>query len=290
MMTNKKSGWPGKVKVAMAIAGAVICGAVIIQCNSKLDEQGIISKTKSTEGFTQGINVPVLPESAYRFKGDSTDALRFYIAKDKLTINGVNRELKEIASVIESGGVPSLSGHIELIVDKDQKMKFVRDVQMELRKVDRRKIHYVGQTNQGGKAESIILLPPTPENAARNGIATQPNISDIENDGKTDILKIDVGQNDGIVNQRKVYDFVTKHMKAKSTDYVVSTKFDDDDTYEEYLLNVFYVKEGFHQLYQERSQQMFGKDYFTIDQKEFKAVREGVPMAISIAEAPEGGE
>lgn len=32
MMTNKKSGWPGKVKVAVVIAGTVVCSAIIIQC------------------------------------------------------------------------------------------------------------------------------------------------------------------------------------------------------------------------------------------------------------------
>lgn len=44
------------------------------------------------------------------------------------------------------------------------------------------------------------------------------------------------------------------------------------------------MKEGFHQLYQERAHEMFGKDYFTIEKEEYKAVREGVPMAISISE------
>jgi len=284
MMTNKKSGWLGKVKVAMAIAGAVICGAVIIQCNSKLDDQDIISKTKSADDFAHGINVPVLPESGYRFNGDSKDALHFSIAENKFTINGVNRELNEIASVIETGGVPTLSGHIELIVDKDQKMKFVKDVQMELRKADRRKLLYLAQTETGLKVESIILLPPTPENAARSGMPEQPDISAIEAEGKTDILKIELGNNAGVINQQKVYDFVTTHMKRKSTDYVVAAKFNDDDTYEQYLVNLAYVKEGFHQLYQERAHEMFGKDYFTIEKEEYKAVREGVPMAISISE------
>jgi hypothetical protein len=47
----------------------------------------------------------------------------------------------------------------------------------------------------------------------------------------------------------------------------------DDDTYAEYLLNLAYIKEGFNQLYQERAQEMFGKDYFSIDKEQFDAVR-----------------
>lgn len=290
MMKNKKSGWPGKVKVAMAIACAVICGAVIVQCNSRLDDQVIISKIKSVDDFRQGINLPVLPESGYRFNGDSTDALNFSIAGNKLTINGVNRELGEIASVIEKGGVPSLSGHIVLRVDKGQKMKFVRDVHMELRKADRRKLLYLAQTGKGSKVESVILLPPTPGYAARNGMPEQPDISAVEAEGKIDILEIHLGDNAGNANQQKVYDFVTTHMKRKSTDYVIAAKFEDDDTYQDYLLNLAYVKEGFHQLYQERAHEMFGKDYFTVDSEEYKVVREGVPMAISISEAPQSGK
>jgi len=284
MMKNKKSGWPGKIKVAMAVAGAVMCGAIIVQCNSKLDDQVLISKIKSADDFTHGINLPVLPESGYRFVGDSTDALNFSISGNKLSINGVTRELTEIASVIGNGGVPSLSGHIVMRIDKDQKMKFVRDIQMELRKADRRKILYLAQTDGGSKVESVILLPPTPENAARNGMPEQPDIKSVEKEGKIDILKIDLGENAGPLNQQKVYDFVTTHMKQKSTDYVVAAKFDDEDTYQDYLLNLAYVKEGFHQLYQERAHDMFDKDYFTIDKEEFKAVRQGVPMAISISE------
>ncbi|MBA4053712.1 MAG: hypothetical protein C0490_03280, partial [Marivirga sp.] len=276
--------WPGKIKVAMAVAGAVMCGAVIIQCNSKLEDQAIMAKIHAAHDFTLGVNLPVLPESGYRFNGDSTDALNVSIAGNKLTINGVNHELSEIVSVIEKGGVPSLSGHIVLRVDKDQKMKFVRDVHTELRKIDRRKLLYLAQTETGLKVESVILLPPTPDYAARNGMPEQPDISAVEAEGKTDILEIHLGDNAGMVNQQKVYDFVTTHLKRKSTNYVVAAKFDDDDTYQDYLMNLAYVKEGFHQLYQERAHEMFGKDYFTIDKEEYKAVRQGVPMAISISE------
>lgn len=285
MMKNKKSGWSGKVKVAMAIVVSLICVAIIIQCNSRIDEQvSIKSGITSTDEFAQGINLPVLPETGYHFEGNPTDALNFTIVGNKLTINGVPHAASEIASVIQQGGVPSVGGHVVMRVDRDQSMAFVREVQMELRKADRRKILYLAQTAAGTRVESVILLPPTPENATRNGMPVQPNISAIEEEGKLAILKIDLGDNDGAVNQQKVYDFVTSHMQKQSTDYVVGARFDDEDTYGVYLFNLAYVKEGFHQIYQERAHEMFGKDYFTIDKEEFKAVRQGVPMAISISE------
>jgi biopolymer transport protein ExbD len=285
MMKNKKSGWSGKVKVAMAIASAVICSAIIIQCNSKIDEQvSLKSGIAATHEFAQGINLPVLPETGYTFKGDSTDVLNLTIVRNKLSINGKSHTLSEIATTIEKSGVPSVTGHVVMRVDKDQPMGFVRDVQMELRKADRRKIRYLAQTNKGTKVESVILLPPTPENAAKNGLPLQPTISDVETNGKTDLLKIDLGENAGAVNQQKVYDFVKRHIQKQSADYVVGARFDDEDTYTVYLVNLAYVKEGFHQIYQERSREMFGKDYFNTDKEEYKAVRQGVPMALSISE------
>lgn len=283
MMTNKKSGWPGKVKVAVVITGTVVCSAIIVQCNSRIDEQVIASKIVSADTFSGGINLPVLPESGYTFHGDSADALNVTIAGNKLTINGEPYETADIAGVI-SKGIPTVAGHIVLRIDKDQKMKFVREVQTELRKADRRKILYIAQTENGKKVESVIILPPTPEHAARNGMSAQPDIATVESEGKMEILKIDMGGNAGPAVQRKVYDFVNAHLQEKSTDYVVAAKFGDEDSYQDYLLNLAYVKEGFHQLYQERSHSMFGEDYFSLEKEKFNAVRQGVPMAISISE------
>ncbi|MDH5603981.1 MAG: hypothetical protein OEY51_08575, partial [Cyclobacteriaceae bacterium] len=70
-------------------------------------------------------------------------------------------------------------------------------------------------------------------------------------------------------------------------------KFDDGDTYGEYLTNLHQVFAGFNQVYKERAQAMYGKDWFDLvkerlsnpDSEEmFRAVRQGVPRNISIAE------
>jgi len=283
-MKNKKSGWSGKVKVAAAIACTIIGSAIIIQCNSKIDELTLQqSEGRASNEFTQGINLPVLPATGYTFKGDSTNVMNFTIVGDELTIDGVRHELSEIASEVEKGST-TIAGHVVMRIDKDQTMGFVREVQMELRKADRRKILYLAQTEEGAKVESTILLPPTPENAAKNGVLTQPEISDLEAEGKYAILKIDLGDNVGKATQQKVYDFVKGQMQKNSTDYVVGARFDDDDTYVDYLLNLSYVKDGFNQIYQERARELFGKDYFKLESEQFNEARRGVPMAISISE------
>jgi beta-lactamase regulating signal transducer with metallopeptidase domain len=285
MMKNKRSGWSGKVRVALAITTSIICSALIIQCNSRLDEDASSDSVKpSNNEFIASINLPMLPKMGGTFDGDTADVLNFTISEYKLTINGEAYQLDEIISMIKSGGVPSVKGHVVMRIDKDQKMDFVRNVEMELRKADRRKVLYVGQTADGAKVETPIVLPPTPGYIAKNGVPEQPTISQVEAEGKTDILKIDAGDNAGIANQKMVYDFVKKHMQKQSTEYVVSLRYDADDKYNVYLPNLIYVKEGFNQIYQERSQDLFGKNYYAITREEYNAVRKNVPMAISIAE------
>jgi biopolymer transport protein ExbD len=286
MMKNRRSGWSGKLRVALAIAATVIVSAAIVQCNSRLEDVAINSETITGGGDMTAIDLPVLAKTGYRFEGDPADALTLKIANDNLTIDGESYQVDEIASVIKSKGAPSINGHIVMHIDKDQKMQFVRAVEMELRKADRRKILYVGREAEGSEVGTPIVLPPTPENAKRTGSFIQPTISEVETDGKTAILKIHVRENAGIANQRKVYDFVMDQVKKHSSEYVVSYKYDDSDSYGNYLPNLIFIKEGFHQIYQERSHAMFGKDYYDITKEEYKAVRKDVPMAISIAEAP----
>ncbi|WOK07120.1 M56 family metallopeptidase [Imperialibacter roseus] len=288
MMTNQKSGWSGKVKVAMAIAGTVLFSAIIVQCNSKMDESvaesGPAAET-STE-FEAGVNLPVLPDNGYTFDGNRSDALNVSITGNKLSIEGKVYNLSDIASLVKDA---KLSDHAVIIlrVDKDQSMSLVRDVQTELRKADRRKILYIGQTVSGKSFEMPFLLPPMPGRPAADG-KQLPEIDDqyaAEHD--MDILKIRLGDNAGAANQQLVYDFVMGQRQKDKSNYVVSAGFDDGDTYSDYLVNLAYIQEGFNQIYQERSQQMFGKDFYDIaanNKEQYQAVRQGIPRAISVAE------
>jgi hypothetical protein len=280
MMKNKKSGWSGRLKVAASFVTAFAAGLVIIQCNSKFEEPispGSETESSALRDFKDGVNLPVLPATGYSFQGHGTDMLNVTISDNKLKINGKHYELSEIVPLIEREGTPSIAGFTVLRIDKDQNMEFVRKVQTELRRADRRKILLVGQTSGGDKVETPLVLPRMPES-----LPTKED--ELIASGKLALLKIDLGEKTGEENQRLVYDFVTSHMKKHSTDYVVSAKFDNDDTYNDFLVNLVYIKEGFNQIYQERAKSMFSKDYYKVTESEHKTIREGVPMAISIAE------
>jgi hypothetical protein len=284
MMKNKRSGRSGKIRAAMAIAATLIVSVAIIQCNTKLDDVSNQSGNADSDGFN-GVNLPVLPKTDNHFDGDHADALTFVIAGDKLTIDGKFYQSDDITSVIKNTGLPSLNGHIVLVVDKNQKMGLVREVEMELRKADRRKILYVGVGTDGSKIETPIMLPPTIEEARRLGVFVESDLATAEAKGITAILKFKAGDNPGNDNQQKVYSFVKEQLDKSSTDYVVSLKYDDGDNYGAFLTNLHFIREGYIQIYQERSQALFGKDYYDISKEEYKAVRMNAPMAISIAEA-----
>ena len=281
MMKNRRSGWSGKVKVALAIAGTMIVSAVTIQCNTKLDDDQM--QPGIDDGLSE-IDLPVLTKTGYHFDGDRKDALEFVIEGDKLTIDGQPHGTDEIASVLEGKALPDESGFIAMYVDKNQKMRLVRDVEMELRKADRRKVFYIGIGTDGSKVETPIMLPPTIEEARRLGIFVESDITKAEADGRTAILKFKAGDGAGDDNQRRVYTFVKEHLDKSSTDYVVSLKYNDDDRYGAFLTNLHFIREGYIQIYQERAKALFGKDYYDVSKEEYQVVRKNAPMAISIAE------
>jgi hypothetical protein len=276
MMTHKKSGWSGKIKVALAITGMILFSAFIFQCNTKIDEQ-LSPLATSAKNLNDLVSVPVLPGNGFRFAGDVSAATTFRITKDVLYVNGNPTEIADLPQLLEGS---SSGREVPVIIegDKDQTMGFIRSIHMALRKLDRRKLLYLGKTVTGERVELMLTLPPDPD---------QVNLPDAEAlaaEGKLEILKIDIGENEGERNQRIVYDFVIGHIAKGSDKYVVSARMQDTDTYGNYLSDYFYIREGFNQIYQERSQKMFAKDFFTTTQDEYKAVRENIPMAISIAE------
>jgi hypothetical protein len=280
MMKNRRSGWLGKVRVSLAIAGALVVSAVVIQCNTKLDEDPM----QSGNNIKTSLNLPVLPKTGYHFNGDPNNGLVIEIKGDRLIIDGHAYRADQIASVIQSKGL-SKEGFIAMHVDKLQKMELVRDVETELRKVDKRKVIYVGVAADGSKVETPIMLPPTVEEARRLGIFVESDITKAETDGRTAILKFKAGNSTGKISQAKVHRFVKEHLDKSSTDYVVSLKYDDNDTYESFLTNLHFIREGFIQIYQERSKTLFGKDYYDVSKEEYHVVRKNAPMAISIAES-----
>ncbi|MEQ8531425.1 MAG: M56 family metallopeptidase, partial [Imperialibacter sp.] len=87
MMTNKQSGWSGKVKVALAIASTVLFSAIIVQCNSKMDEAISLEQNLVETDFTEGVDLPVVKADGYK-NTSSSDVLGYNIANDQITFNG----------------------------------------------------------------------------------------------------------------------------------------------------------------------------------------------------------
>ncbi|MEQ8687364.1 MAG: M56 family metallopeptidase [Imperialibacter sp.] len=284
MMTNKQSGWSGKVKVAMALVGAVVFSVIVVQCNSKMDEAISLEQNLVETDFTEGVDLPVVKADGYK-NTSSSDVLGYNIANDQITFNGKQYDVDEFVTLVGTFKL-SENGMVVLRIDKDQTMKLVRQLQTAMRKANQRKVLYVAETTDKAKFEMPFLLPPTPEYVNEKN-PKQPTIEELAAGGKFDILKVDMGENSGEAIKDIVYDFVQGHVKKGSTDYVVSARFDDDDTYNDYLVTLSYIQQAFNQIYQERSQQMFGKDFYDIaanNKEQYQAVRQGIPRAISVAE------
>ncbi|MBL6445874.1 hypothetical protein JMN32_06120 [Fulvivirga sp. 29W222] len=282
MMKNNKSGWSGKIKVAMTILATVISSVIFIQCNSGIDEQVSEATSVGTEveGLTDEVNLPVLPATKYKFNG-GTDVLNLSVSNDKIAVNGKYYQLEEVKGAVEKANLPHEAVIIARI-DKDQKMGFVRDVIWELRRADKRKLLFLGQTKEGEKVEVAMMLPPTPENVIKFNYVPFPDAEEMIASGRVDPLRVNFGESREYNMKQKVYDFVMEHVKKNSSDYLVLAKYDDEDLYIDYLNNFLMTQEAFRQIYQTKAQEVFGKDYYDMGKEEFAKVRKSIPMSIFV--------
>lgn len=271
MMTTKRSGFYGSTRVLAAILTMLSLSVGLIQCNSKIDEDALTTTT-TLSGEPGGVRVPTLPASGFRFGEDLDAALTLTIADNTLYIGEKVARVEDIQT-IES----ELFGRrlpMIMKVDENQEMSFVRNVHTALRKADRRKVLYVAKTASGEPVEVLLILPPPRESL--------PDWSEIPQER---LLKIYAGDGNRMDNQRKVRDFVMSFVKDGHGELpVVSVKFSDTDKFRSYLESFFYTKEGYIDIYQQRAHQLFGKDFYAATKEEYDAVRENVPMNISIAE------
>ncbi|MEQ9443615.1 MAG: M56 family metallopeptidase [Cyclobacteriaceae bacterium] len=285
MMNIEKSGWAGRAKVALALSTVLVFSLVLVQCNSKNDEQIL----RESQASSEGIDVPVLPESGFKFKGDPATAVTLSVDDNQITLDGEKVEIGDIAPTLKSE-----SGEHDVIIfriDRTQPMSLVREVQNEVRKADRLKILYLGQTSDGKPVDVAIMLPPLP--GSRSGM-TQPKLDDkFVRENNLNLYKVTTDEKAGPAKQQKVYDFVKDQVAEQKKNYVISARFSDDDTFNQYLAEVYHLQQAFYQLYEERSQEMYGESYWDLfeikDTSEkyaemYDAVKQDMPMNISIAE------
>lgn len=292
-MKIEKSGWAGKVKVALVLSVVAVFSLVMVQCNSKvLDDQlgstlSVASQANEDGNQLIDYTLPELPEIGFKYDIDPSNSLEVVIQGGQIQLNRQIHSLDEIGMVIEEIGLTK-SGIIVMKVDKHEPMSIVRGVHWELRKADRRKLLYVGRTVEGEKVEMAFLLPPDPD--SKEGLQLPHIDNEYAEAHDIDVLKIDLGNNLGIKNQQQVYDFVMDQVSRGRSNYVVSAKHGNEDSYSDYLSNLTYIQNGYNQIYQERTQKMFGKNFYDLDmtneeeKEQYKAVRKGIPRAISVAE------
>lgn len=286
MMTIEKSGWAGKAKVALVLSTIIVLSLVIMQCNTAQDEP-IMSASN-----TSALSVPLLPTSAAgKFNWSTENTLKLRISDNKVWINEEPVAVEQIISVVKS--LSDKDDAIVTQIDQNQSMKLVREVQNELRKANRLKIIYLGQSADGEQVAVAIYLPPAPEIADEVGYSVPRITDEYAEEYNISMLKIQMREDVAAADQQEVYAFAKEQIAQQNTNYVVSARFSDNDSYKDYLVSLYHLKEAFYQIYDERAQEMYGIRFSEISQNRssseeyqsmYDAIRQGLPMAISIAE------
>lgn len=279
-MNIQKLGGLGKFKIASVVALTSVFSLVVIQCNSKLEDQGLTLQNDVV------VSLPVV-ETEYAY--DIKDHLRFDITikGDKIYFKEQLFTLQELSDF--DGNFPP-KAQIVLEIDKDQPMKLVYEVQEVLRAKDLRMLIYLS-TNTAGETLGIpFMLPPGPDSKSRIKV---PALTDefIQENG---IHMIEMNMSDAEVDYESfVYNGLKDPMIDKRS-FVFRGRYSDDTSYENYLIGLTEIKEGFYKLYDERALEMFGKSFYDINREQktseeaksqYRAVREGIPMSIVVERA-----
>ncbi len=277
MMNIQKIGHLGRFKVVAVSIMTLLFSLIIVQCNSKLEEQEPPLINKET-----AINLPEI-ETEYFF--DIKENLRFdiIIKDDQVYFKDELITLEELGSF--DGNFPE-KAQIVLQVDKGQKMKLVHEVQEVLREKDLRLIVYQGRDSRGELLSVPILLPPskkskspislpelTPEFIAENGIH---------------MMEFDMNVKDVRFDQLS-YNALRDPMIAKGS-IVIRGRFTDETSFGDYLIGVNGMKNGYYQFYDERAQELYGRSFYDINRERemgneeakelYNEVRKGYPMSI----------
>lgn len=276
MMKIQKLGGLGKFKVATVTAITALFSVVVIQCNSKLEDQSLAQ----TQPFA--VDLPVIENNDYVFDVNTTERMDVVIQNDKVFID--NEEVKP-GNFGQDWKDVHPKTQVVLQVDKDQSMKLVHEVQEQLRKLDLRLIVYTGKGRSGEIANIPFMLPPAPNSSSPIRV---PALTD-EFIKKNGIEMIEMNMDRLDINYGNfVYNALHNPMIPKGS-FVFRGRYYDDTSYEEYLTSLTKIKQGFYRLYDERAYEMFGKSFFDINrerkiieeaQQQYKDVREGYPMSI----------
>ena len=278
MMNIQKMGGLGKFKVASVIAFTIAFSLIIVQCNSVAQ----VSDLTIAEEFS--VDLPVLKNTNVTIDIHNKAKLDIIIKNDRIYVNKEHLSLDDLKQ-LEGDFHPKT--YVVLGVDKNQKMKLVYNVQEILREKDLRTLVYKGVNEARQTVNVTLMLPPHPN--SKYGIKI-PELTDefiLENG----IYMIEMNMSDsGVDYESFVYNGLKNPMVNKNS-FVFRGRYSDDTSYEDYLIGLAQIKQGFYKLYDERALEMFGKSFSQINSQretseeahtQYQEVKKGIPMAISI--------
>lgn len=305
MMTHNKSGFRGKIKVVLIVICAVLLSLVAFQVNSKITQDKASStyasnrlittikkdgtkKTMSKEEYLNTAKDSIQKNKLLKVYENLTNPKEFIISGDVLLLDGQSLEIKDIEPIVEKAGI-GRHGLVRLRIDGKQNMKKISEIQKELRRIDRRKVLYYGETESGEQMIQPFLVPPMHEaNPSHNdNIVVKGDLSDATHNGTVAIrngieyLKVNVSEDKNI--REAVYNFVKSHIARQSTAYLIRVEYDDADNFKNYLTNLAEVFQGFETVYKVRAQELYGKDSSDLEMSERLAIRDEAPKSVFIA-------
>ncbi len=301
MMTNNKSGFTGKVKVALIIICALVLSLLAFQVNSKVtqDTAGNADASKkilrimpdgTEERFTKEEFLATAKDSAELewMKKILKPSEAFKISGDVLSLEGRSITIDDIESVVEAEGIQR-HFPFSMEIDGNQSMKKIREIQTELRRIDRRKVIYYGETDSGEQMIQPFLVPPMHEAkpSHNDNIVVKGDLSDAVHNGTIatrdgiEYLKVNVSEDRNI--RQAVYNFVKSHIARQSTAYLIRVEYNDTDNFKHYLTNLAEVFQGFETVYKVRAQELYGKDSKDLKKEERLLISNEAPKSVFIA-------
>ena len=281
MMTNNKSRFSSKVKMGLTVICTALFSLVLFQCNSEKTDN-IPEELKKLMANNKNISKELKEQMRRQAE------LVFSISNNIISVDGKTIDIKDIEPILTEVGI---GRHfiVQFKIDGNQNMRKLSEVQAELRRIDRRKVLYNGDTDSGKQMIQPFIVPPMhwAKPSHNDNIVVKGDLSDATHDGTVatrdgiEYLKVNVSEDKNI--REAVYNFVKSHIAKQSTAYLIRVEYNDADNFKNYLTNLVEVYQGFETVYKVRAQELYGKDYQDLEKEEYIFIGREAPKSVFIA-------
>ncbi|WP_452601925.1 M56 family metallopeptidase [Pontimicrobium sp. MEBiC06410] len=282
MMTNNKSGFSSKIKMGLTVICTVLFSLILFQCNSEKTDN--IPEELKKLMANNNKNIPKELKEQMRRQAE----LVFSISNNIISVDGKTIDIKDIEPILTEAG---MGRHftVRFKIDGNQNMRKLSEVQAELRRIDRRKVLYNGETDSGKQMIQPFIVPPMhwAKPSHDDSIPVKPDLSNATHNGTVatldgiEYLKVNVSEDKNI--REAVYNFVKSHITRQSTAYLIRVEYNDEDNFKNYLTNLAEVFQGFETVYKVRAQELYGKDHQDLKKEEYIFIGREAPKSVFIA-------